>query len=152
MSEQNAPKVTRRSFLDVLLAAGVIGTGVSAGFPILRYLKPLPLAAASGPVRLDDEQMSKLAAHRFVIVSAGALRVMVFEDETEKLRALAAKCTHEGCTVQYVTSESVVWCACHNARFDLDGRVLSGPPPRPLQEYTVVRDDSGGVILNLESA
>ena len=40
----------------------------------------------------------------------------------------------------------------HNARFDLDGRVLSGPPPRPLQEYQVHRDDNGSVILNLESA
>lgn len=152
MPESTNPKVSRRSFLDVLLAAGVIGTGVSAGFPVLRYLKPLPLSAASGPVRLDDEQVSKLESDRFVIVSAGPRRIMVFEDEQQKLRALAAKCTHEGCTVQYSKDESVVWCACHNARFDLDGRVLSGPPPRPLDEYEVIRDEEGAIILNLESA
>jgi len=29
----------------------------------------------------------------------------------------------------------VIWCACHNGRFDLDGRVLSGPPPRPLAAF-----------------
>ncbi|RKZ11899.1 hypothetical protein DRQ32_04900 [bacterium] len=87
-----------------------------------------------------------------MIVSAGPQRVMVFEDESETLRALAAKCTHEGCTVQYSTAESVVWCACHNARFDLDGRVISGPPPKPLQEFDVRRDDDGAVILMLEPA
>lgn len=152
MPESNNPQVTRRSFLDVLLAAGIVGTGISAGFPVLRYLKPLPLSGASGPVRLTDEQVARLSAERFVIVSAGPKRIMVFEDETQKLRALAAKCTHEGCTVQYSTTESVVWCACHNGRFDLDGRVLSGPPPKPLQEFEVARNDEGAIILNLESA
>jgi cytochrome b6-f complex iron-sulfur subunit len=152
MSESTNHPVSRRSFLDVLLAAGIVGTGISAGFPVLRYLKPLPLSGASGPVRLDDAQVGKLEADRFVIVSAGPKRIMVFEDEAHKLRALAAKCTHEGCTVQYSTAESVVWCACHNARFDIDGRVLSGPPPKPLQEYEVVRGDDGSIILNLESA
>ena len=34
--------------------------------------------------------------------------------------------------MQYKQDESIIWCACHNGRFDLDGRVLSGPPPRAL--------------------
>jgi len=48
-----------------------------------------------------------------------------------RLRATSAKCTHEGCTVRYKADESIIWCACHNGRFDLDGRVLSGPPRAP---------------------
>jgi Rieske Fe-S protein len=152
MPDQPSHDPSRRSFLDILLAAGVLGAGATAAFPVLRYLKPLPLSAATGPVRLTDEQMAKLDTDRFVIVSAGTNRVIVFEDETQKLRALAAKCTHEGCTVQYSTAESIIWCACHNGRFDLDGRVLAGPPPKPLREYQVHQTPDGGVILNMESA
>jgi Rieske Fe-S protein len=53
--------------------------------------------------------------------------------------------------VQYVPGDGIVWCACHNGRFDLDGRVLSGPPPRPLPSYAVHEDD-GDVIVSTESA
>ncbi len=80
---------------------------------------------------------------------AGPLRLLVFEDSEQRLRALSAKCTHEGCTVQYVPGESVLWCACHNGRFDLDGKVVSGPPPRPLASYTAQRQPDGSVIVQL---
>jgi Rieske Fe-S protein len=30
-----------------------------------------------------------------------------------------------------------MWCACHNGHFDLSGRNISGPPPRPLDSLTV---------------
>jgi len=63
------------------------------------------------------------------------------------VRALSAKCTHEGCTVSYVPGESLIWCACHNGRYDLQGRVLSGPPPKPLAEYAVHRDSDGTIVV-----
>ena len=76
----------------------------------------------------------------FVIVPVSGKRAIVFRDDGGAVRAFDAKCTHEGCTVQYVPGESAIWCACHNARFDTDGRVLSGPPPRPLPRYTAHED------------
>jgi Rieske Fe-S protein len=41
------------------------------------------------------------------------------------------------CTVQYQQAERQIWCACHNGLYDLNGRVVSGPPPRALEEYSV---------------
>jgi len=75
------------------------------------------------------------------------LPILDDEDPQRRLRACEARCTHEGCTVQYVPGESVVWCACHNGRFDLDGRVLSGPPPRPLARWVAQRDPDGSVSV-----
>jgi Rieske Fe-S protein len=49
----------------------------------------------------------------------------------DQLHAFSAKCTHEGCTVTFLPGQSVIWCPCHDGRFDLNGRVLSGPPPQP---------------------
>ena len=44
-------------------------------------------------------------------------------------------CTHLGCTVS-VTPEHFV-CPCHGSRFDLEGKVLTGPADRPLPRYPV---------------
>ena len=56
--------------------------------------------------------------------------------------AMSGTCTHLDCTVQYKNDTSQVWCACHNGVYDLNGRNVSGPPPRPLQEFEVhVRGD-----------
>jgi Rieske Fe-S protein len=41
------------------------------------------------------------------------------------------------CTVQFNESKQLIWCACHNGYYDLNGHVVSGPPPRPLEEYVV---------------
>jgi len=44
--------------------------------------------------------------------------------------------------VQYDSARRIIWCACHNGQYDLNGKVISGPPPAPLTEYTVhLRDD-----------
>jgi cytochrome b6-f complex iron-sulfur subunit len=142
-------KMNRRSILDVLLGVGVVGWLGSVIFPIVRYLKPLGVQTQNGPVKLNAEEQAKLAKERSVIVRAGPTRIVVFEDSSQKLRALSAKCTHEGCTVQYVVGDSVIWCACHNGRFDLDGRVLAGPPPRPLEKFTCARETDGAVVVQL---
>jgi cytochrome b6-f complex iron-sulfur subunit len=139
----------RRGFIDLVLGIGFLGWLVSLVFPVLRYLKPLTLQAQGGPLRLNAEEQAKLDKERTVIVRAGAVRLLVFEDAEQKLHALSARCTHEGCTVQYVPGDSLIWCACHNGRFDLQGRVISGPPPRPLGRYACQREADGTVVVQL---
>lgn len=126
----------------------VVSALASALYPILRYLKPLPATGAGGPVRLTPEQVDALESKRFVIVPAAGTRVLAFRDQSHKLRALDARCTHEGCTVQYVAAEGGIWCACHNARFDVEGRVIAGPPPRPLPRYAIHEDNQGNVVID----
>jgi len=123
---------------------------VSALYPILRYLKPLPVAGAGGPVRLTPAQVDALQSKRFVIVPAAGTRILAFRDQSQKLRALDARCTHEGCTVQYVAAQAAIWCACHNGRFDVEGRVLAGPPPRPLPRYGIHEDSQGNVLIDTQ--
>jgi cytochrome b6-f complex iron-sulfur subunit len=54
-----------------------------------------------------------------------------------ELRAFSATCTHLGCIVQYRGDIGEIWCACHNGHFDLNGRNVAGPPPAPLEAFTV---------------
>ena len=152
MTDPTAEGHTRRSFLDLLLSVGVVAWLGSVLYPVLRYLKPLSLAGPSGPVRLTRAEIAKVETDKFAIIPVGRERLLVFEDPKGELRALDAKCTHEGCTVRYLARDALIWCACHNGRFDLDGRVLSGPPPRPLARHTVLRDSEGAITVSLASA
>ena len=143
-------KPTRRGFLDVFLGASVVAWLGSLSYPVIRYLKPLPLSGAMGPRRLTSEELARLEKDHFIIVPVNDKRVLVIQNAAREVLALDAKCTHEGCTVQFLPGDSVIWCACHNARFDLDGRVLSGPPPRPLPKYATERQEDGGILIDTD--
>jgi Rieske Fe-S protein len=152
MAEATPAGYTRRRVLDLLLGASVVAWLASVFYPVVRYLKPLPLAGPSGPARLTRADTVKLERDGFAIVPVGRERVLVFEDPSGALRALDARCTHEGCTVRYVARDALIWCACHNGRFDLEGRVLAGPPPRPLVRHDVVRDGDGSITVSVTRA
>jgi Rieske Fe-S protein len=128
----------RRSILNLILGVGVTGWVSSLLYPVLRYLRPLS-ETASGPVKLTADEVARVEKEHFAIIRSGGRKLIVFLAGGE-VRALDAKCTHEGCTVQYVPGDSVILCACHNGKYDLDGRVLSGPPPRPLTRWVATRE------------
>jgi Rieske Fe-S protein len=76
------------------------------------------------------------------IVKFGSLRALLVRTSETEWRAFSGVCTHLNCTVQYKKSSHQIWCACHNGFYNLTGQVVSGPPPRPLEEYSVhIRDD-----------
>lgn len=143
---------SRRNVLDVLLKLGVLGWLGSVMYPIIRYLAPLPMSGPTGPVALTRAEEEKVERDKFAIVQVGNRRLLVLEDSEGELHALDAKCTHEGCTVRFLPREDLIACACHNARFDLQGRVLAGPPPRPLPRYFVQRDSDGDIVVALKTA
>ena len=86
------------------------------------------------------------AGGRVIDVGGGASTLV------DDLLAFSAKCTHEGCTVTFQPEQSVIWCPCHDGRFDLHGRVLSGPPPQPLPRYAVNRQADGTIVISEEKA
>ena len=47
----------------------------------------------------------------------------------------APQCTHLGCAYRWDERKQNFLCPCHSSTFGLDGRVLSGPAPRPLDRY-----------------
>jgi cytochrome b6-f complex iron-sulfur subunit len=53
----------------------------------------------------------------------------------EVLIAVRARCTHSGCTVDWQPDRGEFACPCHGGRFQPDGTVTAGPPPRPLETF-----------------
>jgi cytochrome b6-f complex iron-sulfur subunit len=69
---------------------------------------------------------------------ASPLVIAHFEDG--KFAALDATCTHMQCTVTYNALNLTLDCPCHDSSYELDGRVLGGPAPRPLRTFTTSFD------------
>jgi cytochrome b6-f complex iron-sulfur subunit len=62
---------------------------------------------------------------------------LLIRAEDGAYHAVSATCTHLNCTVQYRGDLKQIWCACHNGFYDLTGKNVAGPPPRPLEELKV---------------
>ncbi|MDX2444241.1 MAG: ubiquinol-cytochrome c reductase iron-sulfur subunit [Bacteroidales bacterium] len=63
--------------------------------------------------------------------------LMIVRTGQREVIALSTVCTHLGCTVSWQEDKNEFYCPCHHARFDKDGKVVSGPPPKPLDSYKV---------------
>ena len=56
--------------------------------------------------------------------------------------AFSPQCTHLGCAYHWDEQNKEFLCPCHTSTFALDGRVLAGPAPRPLDRYNIKVDGS----------
>jgi Rieske Fe-S protein len=76
--------------------------------------------------------------------------VFVDRDGKDGYRALSAVCTHLGCRVQWDDSAKHFQCPCHGGIYDRAGNVVSGPPPRPLDQIRArVNDQTGDIEVEL---
>jgi Rieske Fe-S protein len=127
---------TRRRLVELFLGGGLFASFVSFVYPVLRYLVPPPVPDLGGndviAAKVGDLKPNSGKIFRFG--SRPGLLLRIGEGE---YRAFSATCTHLSCTVQYRTDLHEIWCACHNGMYDLNGRNVSGPPPRPLESYQV---------------
>jgi cytochrome b6-f complex iron-sulfur subunit len=108
---------------------------------VLRYLVP-PAVADLGGDEIVAAKLNELKPNSGKIFRFGNRPGLLIRTASGEYRAMSATCTHLSCTVQYRDDLRQVWCACHNGKYDLNGRNISGPPPRPLEGFEVqVRGD-----------
>lgn len=75
--------------------------------------------------------------------------VFVVWDGLTGVRGMSATCTHLGCRVRWDGAANRFKCPCHGGEYDADGRVLAGPPPRPLSAVAARINDDGDVEVRL---
>jgi Rieske Fe-S protein len=67
------------------------------------------------------------------------------EEPTEYI-AISTRCAHLGCPVRFVPAAGNFICPCHGGVYDFEGKVIGGPPVRPLDRFqTRVVDQAGNV-------
>jgi len=133
--------MTRRNVLNYLLGSTAVATLAAIFYPITRFMIP-PRIVESSAASVVAAKVSELKPNTGKIFRFGSKPGILIQTPAGDYRAFSAVCTHLDCTVQYRTDEKLIWCACHNGRYDLTGKNISGPPPRPLEAFVVnVRGD-----------
>jgi cytochrome b6-f complex iron-sulfur subunit len=135
----DAPRQPARRRLVNRLLGGSFGALIAwILYPVVRFLEPVEVAeAAANQVEAGTTDDPDLLASGFKIVPFGNDPVILVRGSDGQYRALAATCTHLDCIVEYRQDRELLWCNCHGGQFDLTGRVVGGPPPRPLRPYRV---------------
>ena len=131
----------RRSLVGWLLGGGLVTSISSFIYPAVKFIMPpnVPEAAVNEVVA---GKVQMLKPYSGAIVRFGNKPVLLVRLSETEWKALSAVCTHLNCTVQYQEKTHQIWCACHNGFYDVNGKVVSGPPPKPLDEYAVrIRGD-----------
>ena len=126
----------RRRIIGVLLGGGLVASFVSFLYPALRYIIPPPVAESTSR-SVVAAKAKELKQNTGKIFKFGSKPALLVRSADGTYRAFSAVCTHLNCTVQYRADLNEIWCACHNGLYDLEGRNVSGPPPRPLEVFEV---------------
>lgn len=135
MTEENADKTSRRAFLANLLMGGglVVGAGTFLR-NVWQFLYP----------DIGQRQFTKFMVAKVEDLPVGKARKLEIGNVpihvvhlAEGFKVYSGICTHLGCLVKWEENKNRFYCPCHKGIFASDGKVLSGPPPRPLDEYKV---------------
>ncbi len=147
--EQPDSDASRRTFLKV--AAGALGACYAGGigYPVYRYLAS-PVEKAESVAAVNEVTVPDVGAiprNAALMFKFGTKPAMLIHHEDDSWSALSAVCTHLGCTAGYDPQEKRIFCPCHNGVYDAKtGANVSGPPPKPLDQFKVVIVEGKAVV------
>jgi Rieske Fe-S protein len=139
--------ISRRDFISLSTAA--VGAFITAavGLPAIAYLIEPALKSGSSEAwvplgKLDSFEVGKPALATFTRSkvngwekSVNSYGAFVLRKSESEVVVLSNVCTHLSCRVNWESDKQQYVCPCHDAHFNIDGKVVAGPPPRPLDVY-----------------
>ena len=133
----------RRSWLARCLGGGVAATLAALFYPVVMFLRPRAATSSGGlemvaPYRMDELTQAEKSGKPLAPFNFGGKPCLLILVDGQP-RAFDAVCTHLQCTVEYRPAQKDIFCNCHNGVYDLNGRNVAGPPPRPLEVYQAVK-------------
>jgi Rieske Fe-S protein len=151
--------ISRREAMKTAIAliSGMIGTAL--GIPALAYLiGPALKKDQANWVRVSSLSNIELGTPTLFkpkvtlqngwIEEEDEVGVYVLTEDGRSYHALSNICTHLGCRVRWIGESEQFFSPCHNGVFDKHGYVVSGPPPRPLDEFETKVED-GNLYIQL---
>ena len=135
---ENTSKLDRRSFLKkVCNLFSFIGLVMTVGLYLLfAFPKQIRKKKEVYVYACDEEELPVQGVRQYYIeypLHGKAVAKKTFIVNTGKeLFALSAVCTHLGCLINWQRTKSRFLCPCHGGQYDIQGDVVTGPPPAPL--------------------
>jgi len=149
---------TRRSLLTAAMGAMWSAMAAAVALPAARYLLWRPRREDSNQW-VEAGEVGRLAPDQPLEMAFVRRRTEAWRTVEEKatawvvkhgneVLALSPACTHLGCAYGWNAAKRNFVCPCHASAFSIDGRVLAGPAPRPLDRYQT-RVEGGRLLVRL---
>ena len=154
------PETRRRFYLSFIYSLWAIITGCLA-VPAFIYLffpsrtqKVSDWVDAADLNKLTPNTPEEVVYRRNRIdawrVTSEKATAWVVKKSPDQVIAFAPQCTHLGCAYHWDDGTHTFVCPCHTSAFSVDGKVLAGPAPRPLDRYAVKIDGTKVMLGPLE--
>lgn len=144
----------RRSFLGVLIGVGTVGVGALLSIPLVRFALH-PILAKTTETAWSDlgaaDEFASLAMpmKRLIKVEQrdgwrkviSEKSVYVTKSADGQVRVLSSVCPHLGCSITWNDARTQFVCPCHVGVFAPDGALITGPPPRAMDELETKVED-----------
>ena len=155
-TKDKSAEVSRRNFLGYAIGACLAFLGTLLGIPAI--------GAAVGPALRRSEvgwiQLGKVESFpegvpttaEFIItrkdgwVETQETKSVWVVRQGAEVTVFNGRCTHLGCAYSWQPERSRFFCPCHAGVFAKDGRVVAGPPPRPLDPLAT-RVEAGNLLI-----
>jgi len=113
--------------------AFILGSTVAASliYPMARFLSPHQNKIREGKTTIKKSDVPVGEGKEIVV---GGTPAIVVNARGIGYMALSRVCTHLGCLVEFDKSSNRFICPCHAGTFNIEGNVISGPPPKPLEK------------------
>ncbi len=138
--------ISRRDAMKVAISliGGLIGSAL--GIPAIAYvIGPSIKADQANWIRIgpiSTIELGKPALYKSRVTRQNGwtteeeeVAVYVLTENGRDVLAMSNICTHLGCRARWIPEREQFFCPCHNGVYDKYGSVVSGPPPRPLDEF-----------------
>ena len=154
MGEQNQEGISRRKFLGIFVGAVAAAVAAALAVPLIGYfLNPvfakrgaqtkIAIARASEiPIGVPAFVPYEVAARDGWLTTTTSQGAWIVTQDGKDFVIFDPHCTHLGCLYYWEASKNLFQCPCHGGQFDISGKVLAGPPPRPLDRlaFTIEND------------
>ena len=130
MGDPSVQSTQRRTFLGLMLGGVGLVVSAAAAWPVWRFLAPRSGDGQLEAIGIARADVPLDSAHFF---SFHGMPAVVLQATPGQFAAFSAVCTHLGCVIKWVPEKGEFLCPCHAGRFSVEGTVLGGPPPEPLE-------------------
>jgi Rieske Fe-S protein len=117
----DSPHMNRREFVTIVTAT--LGTAIGATMSFVR-------------TKVNGWEKT-----------ANSYGVFIIRGEGDEVKVLSNVCTHLSCRVNWDDALKEFKCPCHDAAFDINGGIIKGPQPRPLDVYEY-KIEEGNLLIH----
>lgn len=142
LKDEKKHEVSRRKFLSLVMEIPLV-LGITTPVVVASGVLSPPRSLRPIPPRMAVTKEAEIAEKPLEFVYDGYPAILFKKDGEYK--AFSRVCTHLGCTVKWKEAEGIFECPCHGGVFDAEGKVVKGPPPKPLHRLTAWVED--GLVM-----